>query len=166
MGLAWSCLQKASLKLQERIDKQINYNHIRFMILRQVQLVHPVFKSYFQMATPTMNQPWTNPPSPNQASPSSQMRSPGWHHGRSPWEDTRNHRAHWGPLRPARTGTCRGCSCWASCATSPQGVSRWSCAQKIVGVYNSISNYTYSMSSFTKQRAPATWISSGWKTQT
>ena len=27
MGLAWSCLQKASLKLQERIDKQINYNH-------------------------------------------------------------------------------------------------------------------------------------------
>ena len=51
MGLAWSCLQKASLKLQERIDKQINYNHIRFMILRQVHLVHPVFKSYFQMAT-------------------------------------------------------------------------------------------------------------------
>ena len=134
MGLAWSCLQKASLKLQERIDKQINYNHIRFMILRQVQLVHPVFKSYFQMATPTMNQPWTNPPSPNQASPSSQMRSPGWHHGRSPWEDTRNHRAHWGPLRQAGTGTCRGCSCWASCATSPQEVSRWSCAQKIVGV--------------------------------
>ena len=90
--------------------------------------------SYFQMATPTMNRPWTNPPSPNQASPSSQMHSPGWHHGRSPWEDTRNHRAHWGPLRQAGTGTCRGCSCWASCATSPQGVSRWSCAQKIVGV--------------------------------
>ena len=62
------------------------------------------------------------------------MHSPGWHHGRSPWEDTRNHRAHRGPLRPARTGTCRGCSCWASCATSPQEVSRWSCAQKIVGV--------------------------------
>lgn len=65
MGLAWSCLQKASLKLQERIDKQINYNHIRFMILRQVQLVHPVFKSYFQMAThePTLNQPTISEPS-------------------------------------------------------------------------------------------------------
>ena len=65
MGLAWSCLQKASLKLQERIDKQINYNHIRFMILRQVQLVHPVFKSYFQMANhePTLNQPTISEPS-------------------------------------------------------------------------------------------------------
>ena len=61
----------------------------------------------------------TTRPSPNQASPSSQTRSPGWHHGKNPWEDTQNRRAHWGPLRPARTGTCRGCSCWASCATSP-----------------------------------------------
>ena len=67
MGLAWSCPQKASLKLQARMDKQMDCNHIIFMILRQVQLVHPVFKFVFPDGDPnhepTLNQPTISEPS-------------------------------------------------------------------------------------------------------
>ena len=54
-----------------------------------------------------------------QDSQSSQRHSPSLHHGRNPWGDTRNHSGHWGLVHPTKTRTCRECSCWADCATSP-----------------------------------------------